>query len=43
MTPEEREEFEMMKRELAEIKSYTTNLGGSLEFKNLVQRYVVGS
>lgn len=39
MTPQEREEFNKMKQELAELKNFTTNLGGSLEFRNLVKLY----
>lgn len=41
MTPEQR--IEKLERELKEIKNYTSNLGGSLEFKTLVKRYAGGS
>ena len=37
------QEIEVLKRELAEVKNYTSNLGGSLEFRKIVQEYVLGS
>lgn len=45
MTPEQRiKELEnrliILTKELADVKNYTSNLGGSLEFKTLVQKYV---
>lgn len=30
----------LLTKELADVKNYTSNLGGSLEFKTLVQKYV---
>lgn len=39
MTPEEKQEFEALKAQVAKIASYSTSLGGSLEFKNIVKRY----
>lgn len=33
------QEIETLKSELANIKNFTTNLGGSLEFKTLIQTY----
>lgn len=37
-----KKEIAQLKQELAEVKNFTTNLGGSLEFKTLVQRYATG-
>jgi len=42
MTPEEKKMVEQLAKDVATIKNYTTNLGGSLEFKNIVQRYAAG-
>lgn len=42
MTPQEKQLLEKLAKDVAEIKNYTSNLGGSLEFKTLVQRYATG-
>lgn len=40
MTPEERQLLKQLATDVAKIKNYTTNLGGSLEFRNIIQRTV---
>lgn len=40
MTREEKAMLQRLEKDIAQIKNYTSNLGGSLEFKKIVQRYV---
>lgn len=35
-------EVRQLRQELNQVKNFTTNLGGSLEFRNLVERYSGG-
>lgn len=43
MTPEEKKQFDSLKKEVAFLKNVITNIGGSLEFKTLVQTYARNS
>lgn len=43
MTPQERKLLNDLKRDMDKVKNYTTNLGGSLEFRTLVKKYVLGT
>lgn len=39
MKPEEKAQFEQMKKELAEMKSYILGMTGNLEFKNTIAKF----
>lgn len=39
MTTQEQQLLQQLAKDVAQIKNYTSNLGGSLEFKTIVQRY----
>ena len=39
MKPEEKAQFEQMKKELAEMKSYILGMTGKLEFKNTIAKF----
>lgn len=40
MTPEERAQFDGLKKEVSDLRGILVRLGGSLEFRNIVSRYV---
>lgn len=42
MSPQDRKLLMEINERLKKVENYTTNLGGSLEFKNLIRQYVEG-